>query len=210
MNAQDPHKQAEQYFTTSPSSADVRHEMHVTLRGHEADVETSNGVFSGGRVDLGTSVLLRHAPMPPAHGDFLDIGCGWGAISLALALESPEASVYAIDVNERAIELTERNAELNGCANIHAGEAADVPEGLEFELIWSNPPIRIGKQELHTLLMTWLPRLAPDGYAYLVVQKNLGSDSLMRWLAQTLGSTFTVAKYASSKGYRVIEVHRLP
>lgn len=147
MNAQDPHKQAEQYFTTSPSSADVRHEMHVTLRGHEADVETSNGVFSGGRVDLGTSVLLRHAPMPPAHGDFLDIGCGWGAISLALALESPEASVYAIDVNERAIELTERNAELNGCANIHAGEAADVPEGLEFELIWSNPPIRIGKQD---------------------------------------------------------------
>ena len=148
--------------------------------------------------------------MPPAHGDFLDIGCGWGAISLALALESPEASVYAIDVNERAIELTERNAELNCCANIHAGEAADVPEGLEFELIWSNPPIRIGKQELHTLLMTWLPRLAPDGYAYLVVQKNLGSDSLMRWLAQALGSTFTVAKYASSKGYRVIEVHRLP
>lgn len=161
MNAQDPHKQAEQYFTTSPSSADVRHEMHVTLRGHEADVETSNGVFSGGRVDLGTSVLLRHAPMPPAHGDFLDIGCGWGAISLALALESPEASVYAIDVNERAIELTERNAELNCCANIHAGEAADVPEGLEFELIWSNPPIRIGKQELHTLLMTWLPSLRP-------------------------------------------------
>ena len=189
MNAQDPHKQAEQYFTTSPSSADVRHEMHVTLRGHEADVETSNGVFSGG---------------------FLDIGCGWGAISLALALESPEASVYAIDVNERAIELTQHNAELNGCTNIHAGEAADVPEGLEFELIWSNPPIRIGKQELHTLLMTWLPRLAPDGYAYLVVQKNLGSDSLMRWLAQALPDTFTVAKYASSKGYRVIEVHRLP
>lgn len=84
------------------------------------------------------------------------------------------------------------------------------PRGLEFELIWSNPPIRIGKQELHTLLMTWLPRLAPDGYAYLVVQKNLGSDSLMRWLAQALPDTFTVAKYASSKGYRVIEVHRLP
>lgn len=199
----------EQYFSASPSSKDVRHEMHVTLRGHEARVETSNGVFSAHRVDLGTSVLLRHAPQPPERGDFLDIGCGWGAISLALALESPQAEVYAIDVNERAIELTERNAELNGCTNIHVGDADDVPEGLEFELIWSNPPIRIGKEELHTLLMTWLPRLAPDGYAYLVVQKNLGSDSLMRWLADALSDAYEVDKYASSKGYRVIEVHRL-
>ncbi|MDE5641090.1 MAG: methyltransferase, partial [Bifidobacterium castoris] len=141
---------------------------------------------------------------------FLDLGCGWGAISLALALESPRAEVYAVDVNERAIELTERNAGINGCANIHAGTADDVPDGLEFELIWSNPPIRIGKEELHTLLMTWLPRLAPDGHAYLVVQRNLGSDSLMRWLADALGDAYTVGKYASSKGYRVIEVHRLP
>lgn len=200
----------EQYFSAAPSSKDVRREMRVTLRGHDVRVETSNGVFSAHRVDLGTSVLLRHAPQPPAHGDFLDIGCGWGAISLALALESPEADVYAIDVNERAIELTERNAELNGCTNIHVGEADDVPDGLEFELIWSNPPIRIGKEELHTLLMTWLPRLAADGHAYLVVQRNLGSDSLMRWLADALSDAYTVGKYASSKGYRVIEVHRLP
>ena len=198
----------EQYFAASPSSKDVRHEMHVTLRGHEADVEPSNGVISAHRVDLGTAVLLRPAPMPPARGDFLDIGCGWGALSLALAFESPDADVYAIDVNERAIELTEHNAECNGCANIHAGTADDVPEWLEFELIWSNPPIRIGKQELHTLLMTWLPRLAHDGYAYLVVQRNLGSDSLIRWLDEALGDTYDVSKYASSKGYRVIEVHR--
>lgn len=208
MSAQ-PKTPNQQYFTASPDSRDVRKRMEVTLRGHEVQVETSNGVFSQHRVDLGTSVLLRHAPMPPEHGDFLDLGCGWGALTLALAKESPEATVHAVDVNERAIELTERNAELNHCANVHVGEAADVAAGLEFELIWSNPPIRIGKEALHALLLEWLPRLAADGHAYLVVQRNLGSDSLMTWLAGALGDGYTVGKYASSKGYRVIEVHRL-
>lgn len=208
MSAQ-PKTPNQQYFTASPDSRDVRKRMEVTLRDHEVQVETSNGVFSQHRVDLGTSVLLRHAPMPPEHGDFLDLGCGWGALALALAKESPEATVYAVDVNERAIELTARNAELNHCENVHVGEATDVPTGLGFGLIWSNPPIRIGKEALHALLLEWLPRLSPDGYAYLVVQRNLGSDSLMTWLAGALGDGYTVGKYASSKGYRVIEVHRL-
>lgn len=209
MAKQDGQGRAEQYFTAEPSSKDVRHRMTVTLRGHEADVQTSSGVFSGRRVDLGTSVLLRHAPEEPERGEFLDLGCGWGAIALALAMDRPEAHVHAVDVNERAIELTRANAEANHCPNVRAGVAADVPGDLEFDLIWSNPPIRIGKEELHALLMAWLPRLAPGGAAYLVVQRNLGSDSLMRWLAEALGERFAVGKHASSKGYRVIEVRRL-
>lgn len=199
----------EQYFSASPSSKDVRKQLEITLRDHPVTVETSNGVFSAHRVDLGTSVLLRHAPMPPLEGTFLDLGCGWGAISLALALESPDATVYAVDVNERAIELTRHNAQVNGCGNIHAGTAAEVPESARFDVIWSNPPIRIGKDALHELLMEWLPRLAADGHAYLVVQCNLGSDSLIKWLAENLGEGYDVSKYASSKGYRVIDVHKL-
>ncbi|MUH58779.1 16S RNA methylase RsmC [Bifidobacterium sp. GSD1FS] len=199
----------EQYFSASPSSKDVRKQLEITLRDHPVTVETSNGVFSAHRVDLGTSVLLRHAPMPPLEGTFLDLGCGWGAISLALALESPDATVYAVDVNERAIELTRHNAQVNGCGNIHAGTAAEVPESARFDVIWSNPPIRIGKDALHELLMEWLPRLAADGHAYLVVQRNLGSDSLIKWLAENLGEGYDVSKYASSKGYRVIDVHKL-
>ncbi len=199
----------EQYFSASPSSKDVRKQLEITLRDHPVTVETSNGVFSAHRVDLGTSVLLRHAPMPPLEGTFLDLGCGWGAISLALALESPDATVYTVDVNERAIELTRHNAQVNGCGNIHAGTAAEVPESARFDVIWSNPPIRIGKDALHELLMEWLPRLAADGHAYLVVQRNLGSDSLIKWLAENLGEGYDVSKYASSKGYRVIDVHKL-
>lgn len=198
----------EQYFNAAPTSADVRRTLTVTLRGVEQQVQVSNGVFSGNRVDLGTSVLLRGAPEPPRSGSFLDIGCGWGPITLALAEASPDAQVTAVDVNERALELTAANAKANGCGNVTVLAADAVPADRTFDLIWSNPPIRIGKDALHELLMTWLPRLNAGGSAYLVVQKNLGADSLIPWLDETLGDDFAVSKYASSKGYRIIEVLR--
>lgn len=199
-------KPAEQYFSAVPTSKDVRRHLLVSLRGHEVDVEVSNGVFASHRVDLGTSVLFRQAPQTPENGTFLDIGCGWGPITLAMALESPEAEVWALDVNERALDLTATNARNLGLDHVHTGIAAEIPADLTFDLIWSNPPIRVGKEELHILLMSWLPRLKVGGHAYLVVQKNLGGDSLIKWLNAELGEEFTVGKYASSKGYRIIEV----
>ncbi|WP_301888392.1 class I SAM-dependent methyltransferase [Bifidobacterium dentium] len=197
---------AEQYFTAEPTSEDVRRRLHIMLRDHTADVEVSNGVFSGNRLDLGTSVLLKRVPEPAQEGTFLDLGCGWGPIALTMAFESPKADVWALDVNERALELTKRNAEINGIGTIHAVTADEIPHDLTFDLIWSNPPIRIGKEALHELLMAWLPRLNAGGAAYLVVQKNLGSDSLIPWLATQLGDGYEVSKYASAKGFRVIEV----
>ena len=208
---------AEQYFSADPSSKDVRRTLHVQLRGRDTDVEVSNGVFSGSRLDLGTSVLLKQAPEPPEHGNLLDLGCGWGPIALSLAIASPEATVWAADVNERALELTELNAKRNGCGNVRVirtdADAKPVDPtalspDLTFDAIWSNPPIRIGKEALHTMLMNWLPRLSPDGVTYLVVQKNLGADSLINWLADALGDGYAVSKYHSAKGFRVIEVAR--
>lgn len=208
---------AEQYFSADPSSKDVRRTLHVQLRGRDTDVEVSNGVFSGSRLDLGTSVLLKQAPEPPEHGNLLDLGCGWGPIALSLAFASPEATVWAADVNERALELTELNTKRNGCGNVRVirtdADAKPVhptalSPDLTFDAIWSNPPIRIGKEALHTMLMNWLPRLSPDGVAYLVVQKNLGADSLINWLADALGDGYAVSKYHSAKGFRVIEVAR--
>ena len=108
----------EQYFAAEPSSEDVRRRMKVTLRGQDAVVEVSNGVFSGSRLDLGTSVLLREVPEPPETGTLLDLGCGWGPVSLALAVASPKADVGAVDVNERALDLTRANAKSNGCEHI--------------------------------------------------------------------------------------------
>lgn len=213
-NAKESKTSGEQYFSANPNSLDLRRTLQVDLRGKEVSVQVSNGVFSSSKLDLGTAVLLKHAPQPPENGRFFDIGCGWGAISLALGFESPNAQIYAVDVNERALELTNINAKNAGLNNIHTYLVEDALKELkedelkDIDLIWSNPPIRVGKDVLHNILLTWLPRLKVGGAAYLVVQKNLGSDSLIPWLSKNLGEDFSVEKYASSKGYRIIEVLR--
>ncbi len=164
------------------------------------------GIFSPGGLDKGTAVLLDEAPEPPATGTFLDLGCGWGPIALHLALRSPAATVWALDVNERALDLTRRTAAALGLDGVRATTADGIPADVRFDLIWSNPPIRVGKAVLHELLRTWLPRLAPGGVAHLVVQRNLGSDSLQKWIQTELAMPST--RLTSSKGFRVLEVRQ--
>ena len=179
----------------------------MTLRGREVTVGTDSGVFSAGRLDPGTTVLLSHAGDPPPSGTLLDLGCGWGPISLALAMASPAARVLAVDVNTRALELTAANAERLGLGNIetYPPEALLAAEpDLVLDAIWSNPPIRVGKPVLHAMLRTWLPRLAPGASAQLVVAKNLGADSLQRWITAELA--LPAQRATSVKGYRILAV----
>ena len=192
------------YFTAQPASDDERRTRAIHLAGRELEVEVASGVFSPGGVDKGTAVLLNEVPAPPPSGNLLDLGCGWGPITISLALEAPHATVWAVDVNERALDLVRRNADRLGLTNVRAALPDEVPEDLDFEVCWSNPPIRVGKQALHDLLTRWLPRLADGAEAWLVVQKNLGSDSLARWISDTLG--LQVEREASSKGFRVLRV----
>ena len=191
------------YFSAKPASADERRRIQVTLSGRDLTLEVAPGIFSPAHVDLGTQVLLRTVPEP--RGSVLDLGCGWGPIAIAAAIASPEVTVTAIDVNERALDLTRRNAVIAGVSDrVSVARPEDVDASATFDTIWSNPPIRIGKEALHQLLASWLPRLTPGGEAWLVVQRNLGSDSLAAWLAaQGWG---TVEKVASAKGFRVLRV----
>lgn len=192
------------YFTAAPASADERRHLTVTLAGREVEVETAAGVFSPGHIDLGTRVLLRTVPAPPTSGDLLDLGCGWGPVALTMALESPDATVWAVDVNERALDLVRRNAARLGLTNVKAVRPGDVPEDVRFAALWSNPPIRVGKDALHDMLRTWLPRLAPGAEGHLVVQRNLGADSLSAWIDREVARG--TAKCASAKGFRVLLV----
>ncbi len=186
------------YFSASPAGPFTRKPLTVELAGATRTLQTSAGIFSPDGIDKGTAVLLDEVPAPSPTGNLLDIGCGWGPIALTLALRAPHAKVYAVDVNERCITLTNENAALLGLGNVVASTPDAVDPALRFDTIWSNPPIRIGKDELHSLLTLWLPRLAPGGSAWLVVQKNLGSDSLQRWLAAELDESFTVSRECSS------------
>lgn len=172
------------------------------------EVQTAGGVFSPDHVDGGTGVLLANTPPPPAGGHLLDLGSGWGPIALSLALESPHATVWAVDVNERALDLVRRNAASLGLDNVNAVLPEDVPDDVSFRTIRSNPPIRVGKNELHGLLERWIPRLDERSDAWFVVQRNLGSDSLQRWLAATFENGYSVSRAATGRGFRVLRVRR--
>jgi len=199
---------SDHYFSAEPGSEFRPRPLSVSLLGRERRLTTAGGIFSPDRIDVGTQALLSQVPTPPPNGDLLDLGCGWGPIALTMALLSPKSTVWAVDVNERALELTRENARALGARNVRAARPEEVPADLRFRTIWSNPPIRVGKNELHDLLMFWLPRLEVNRDAYLVVQRNLGADSLHRWLGTALPREFSTSRNATSKGYRILRVRR--
>ncbi|MFG2057782.1 class I SAM-dependent methyltransferase [Micromonospora sp. NPDC048930] len=196
------------YFTAEPTTAARPREVGFSVAGRDYTLASASGVFSADRLDPGTAVLFRKADLPAADvaGALLDIGCGFGPITCVLATTAPSATVWAVDVNQRARDLTAANAARVGAADrVRVVAPDDVPADISFAQIWSNPPIHIGKAELHNLLRRWLPRLAPDGLAWLVVARHLGGDSLHRWLVE---QGWQVERHASQKGFRVLRVTR--
>jgi 16S rRNA (guanine1207-N2)-methyltransferase len=194
---------AEHYFTGDPAAAHRPGVVQVVLGDRHFECATDSGVFSASRLDPGTRVLLDTVPPPPPTGDLLDLGTGYGPIALAMAARAPGATVWAVDVNTRALQLCAGNAARAGLGNVRCVPPDDPALPARFAAIWSNPPIRIGKPALHRLLTGWLGRLAAGGHAYLVVQRNLGADSLHRWLGQ---QGWPATRIASRAGSRVLEV----
>ena len=191
----------EHYFSADPTVPFERDSFETTVWGNRLRLTSGAGVYAKGRLDIGTRVLLDQEP--PASGRILDLGCGYGVIGLAIAKASPQSVVVGVDVNERAVLLANENAAALGVAD-RAIFTTGAIEG-EFDEIWSNPPIRIGKEALHALLLQWLPRLAPGGRAVMVVGKNLGADPLQRWLGE---QGYPTERLGSSKGFRVFETRR--
>ena len=212
------------YFNAHPVVPSQRRNVRVQLPDLSFEIETDAGVFSHGRVDAGSKILLLEAPTLPETGNFLDLGCGAGPLALTMAMRRPRAQIWAVDINERARTLTNDNAHRLGLDNVRVWSPEDILEQTDqrsttfdvmsttfdvmsttFDVIWSNPPIKVGKVALHTLLSTWLARLSPQGVAVLVVHKNLGSDSLANWLT---AQGWLVTRIASRQGYRVLTVNR--
>jgi len=199
---------SDHYFSPSPQSEATLRPVQMTLGGKSVTLTAPSGTFSADGLDKGTRILLDSAPPPPAQGVFVDVGCGWGPIALSMALARPEASVYAVDVNERARAATHANAASQGLTNVIVSSPEDFPHNTAIDLIWSNPPIRIGKTALHELLQTWLNRLSESGEAWLVVAKQLGSDSLQEWLNDGGAGEFSCERVSTDKGFRILRVTR--
>ena len=195
----------EHYFSADPSVPFERESFIAEVWGHALTLDTGSGVFSRGHLDHATAVLFRELE-PPVQGQFLDLGCGYGVIGLAIAAAVPLATVIGVDVNERALLLANDNARAAGLDPRFVACTPDqVPRDQVFDEIWSNPPIRIGKEALRELLLTWLPRLSPHGRMVMVIGKNLGGDSMQRWLTD---QGWPTQRLASSKGFRVLETRR--
>jgi 16S rRNA (guanine1207-N2)-methyltransferase len=192
------------YFDPQPSVGSRPASVSLSLPEGEVTLRTDRGVFSAGRVDPGTAILLRAAlgPSSLCQGNLLDLGCGYGPIAMTLARRAPQATVWAVDVNQRALDLTRQNAADLGLTNVRVAAPADVPADVRFDEVWSNPPIRIGKEPLHELLLTWLGRLQPGGRSLLVVQKHLGGDSLAAWLTE---QGYPTTRLGSKQAYRILE-----
>jgi 16S rRNA (guanine1207-N2)-methyltransferase len=193
------------YFEAEPGAPTRTRTVRLDIPDRSLVLTTDRGVFSADRVDPGSKYLLLEAPAPPATGSFVDVGCGYGPLACTLAARAPEATVWAVDVNQRARALCATNADALSLDNVHVRRPDDVPPDLTVDLIWSNPPIRIGKPALHDLLLGWLQRLTPTGVAMLVVQKHLGADSLQRWLTD---GGWPTTRLGSRASYRLLEVRR--
>jgi 16S rRNA (guanine1207-N2)-methyltransferase len=198
------------YFSADPAAPFEREPFTCEVWGQRLDLVSGSGVYSRGRLDLGTAVLFRETD-PPAGGDVLDLGTGYGVIGLAVASAwradgTSDGRVTGVEVNQRAVLLANENAASLGLRDrFTACDPAEVPAGATYDEIWSNPPIRIGKQALHDLLLQWFARLRPGGRAVMVVGKNLGADSLQAWLTD---QGWPTARLASAKGFRVLESRR--
>jgi 16S rRNA (guanine1207-N2)-methyltransferase len=187
------------YFDPSPATRSAPRSVELALPDMTIELGTDRGVFSADRVDPGTKLLLLEAPRPPQSGELLDLGCGYGPIAAVLARRSPDAHVWAVDINARARALAEANTEALGNVTVAAPDA--VPDAVRFAALYANPPVRVGKDLLHALLSAWLPR---SPVAYLVVNKHLGADSLARWMSED--RSWAVERLASRVAYRILEV----
>ncbi|MFM1958343.1 MAG: hypothetical protein RI929_706 [Actinomycetota bacterium] len=197
----------EHYFSASPDSRAALKDITFRVGERQFAVQAASGTFSASKLDPGTSILLSKFEEFPSEGNVLDLGCGWGPISLAIASFQPGTKVWALDVNTRSLDLAKSNATKLGLGNIEVVTSEQIPADLRFDAIWSNPPIRIGKAALHDLLKTWLPRLESGGRAMLVVQKQLGADSLLAWI-QAEFPDLNASRFSTDKGFRILEVTR--
>lgn len=194
-----------EYWRAEPDGPSRERVVSLDVPGREQPIPlvSAEGVFGAQRVDRGTSVLIRNAPIPAPCTGVVDLGCGYGPIAVSMGMRQPEAGLWAVDVNRRALALTARNAASAGAHNVVTAEPEAVPAALRFDRIYSHPPIKIGCSSLHELLDGWLRRLSHGGDAYLVVKQSMGADALHSWLNDT---SFPARRAGSKQGYRLLHV----
>ena len=190
------------YYTRVPQSESRPVDCTYSYRGLALTFRTDAGVFSRGEVDAGTKLLLEALP-EEMDGEILDLGCGWGVIGVSIARKWPGTRVTMADVNTRALDLSRENAKRNR-AEVTCVESDGMAalEGRTFDAVVTNPPIRAGKQVIYKMFADAAKSLKPGGALYLVIRKQQGAESCMKYL-QTLYAH--VEKIDKSGGFWVLK-----
>ncbi len=188
------------YYSKAPVSAHKPGECTTNFMGHSLVFETDAGVFSRDGLDKGTELLL--GSLPPLSGDILDLGCGWGPVGISLAKAYPTARVTMVDINSRAVELSQKNAKQNSVhVRVLQSDGFEAIMDAKFSCIITNPPIRAGKQVIYSLFEQSLLHLMPGGSLYIVIRKQQGAPSALTFLNTIYQSVQVVEK---SGGFWVI------
>lgn len=195
---------SEHYYTKDPKVRSDRKAISSKLRGKTLHFTTDAGVFSKGGVDFGSRLLIESFLMPDVDGDVLDVGCGYGPIGLTIATLFPERQIQMVDVNERAIALSQENAAQNHLSNtkIYPSDGLDAVQDLDFAAILTNPPIRAGKDVVFSFYESSFAKLRSGGALWVVIQKKQGAPSSAKYLEEVFGSVSVVAK---RKGYYILK-----
>ena len=187
------------YYTENPNSAHDERRVAVNALGNGLTFVTDAGVFSRDGLDRGTEVLLE--ALPPLAGRVLDLGCGWGAVGVALGSRYPELEIVMTDINSRAVALARRNLAENGVrGTVLQGDGFAAVEG-RFDAIVTNPPIRAGKTVIYSLFDQAREYLKPGGALYVVIRKQQGAPSALKYLKEIYAQAETVGR---GSGFHVL------
>ena len=187
------------YYTEIPSSAHDERRVALRALGNELTFITDAGVFSRDGLDRGTEVLLE--ALPALSGRVLDLGCGWGAVGVALGKRWPGLEIVMTDINSRAVGLARRNLTENGVkATVVQGDGFAAVEG-KFDAIVTNPPIRAGKAVIYGLFAQARDHLKPGGALYVVIRKQQGAPSALKYLKEIYARAETVGR---GSGFHVL------
>lgn len=194
---------SDHYYTRAPGGAHDRRLHESELRGERYRFVTDSGVFSKAGVDFGSRLLIETMSFT-ANARVLDVGCGYGPIGLSAARLVPEGRVTMIDINERAVELAQENARLNGISNVRIvqSDLFEAVQGEAFDVILTNPPIRTGKDTVHRIYEEGAALLAAGGSMWVVIQKKQGAPSTLAKLEKLFD---TVKEVTKDKGYRIFK-----
>ncbi|PYZ95705.1 16S rRNA methyltransferase [Alteribacter lacisalsi] len=199
------------YYSEKPDVESRPETVEVTVRGQKLRFLSDRGVFSKGDLDFGTRTLLETFELPAVEGEIADIGCGWGPIGITLACEYKERTFIMADINERAVDLAEKNAERNGAAGntkVVVSSLFSELQEQEFAAILTNPPIRAGKQVVHQLFDEAHVHLKSGGDLWVVIQKKQGAPSAVKKLAELFGEE-QVETVRKAKGYFILRAQKV-